>query len=77
MEHLSLYRGSVRETWKEGSHSGDSERRVIKGSGNSACNLYFSIEPYKIHAQVNLRHLAREGSANKFTGPETVFDIYL
>jgi len=29
MEHLSVYRGSVRETWTEGFHTGDSERRVI------------------------------------------------
>jgi hypothetical protein len=32
-EHLSLYRGSVRGTWREGSHTEDSKRHVIEGSG--------------------------------------------
>jgi hypothetical protein len=58
MEHLSLYRGSVRGTWTEDSHIGGSERRVTEGSGNSAFILYGSIESYKINARVNLRHLA-------------------
>jgi len=33
---LSLYTGSVRETWREGSYTEDSERHVIEGSGNGA-----------------------------------------
>jgi hypothetical protein len=32
-EHLSLYRGSVRGTWREGSLTEDLKRRVIEGSG--------------------------------------------
>jgi len=47
MEHLCLYRGSMRGTWTEISHTGDSERHAIEGSGNSAFVLYGSIEPYK------------------------------
>jgi len=34
MEHLSLYTGSVRETWMESSYTEDSERHVMEGSGN-------------------------------------------
>jgi hypothetical protein len=32
MEHLSLYRGSVRGTWREGSHTEDSERQIANRS---------------------------------------------
>jgi hypothetical protein len=35
-EHLSLYRGSVRGNWREGSHTEDSKRPVIEGSGKGA-----------------------------------------
>jgi hypothetical protein len=35
-EHLSLYRSSVRGTWREGSHTEDSKRHVIEGSGKDA-----------------------------------------
>jgi hypothetical protein len=35
-EHLSLYRGCVRGTWREGSHTEDSKRHVIEGSGKGA-----------------------------------------
>jgi hypothetical protein len=35
--HLSLYRGSMRGTWREGSHTEDFKRRhVIEGSGKGA-----------------------------------------
>jgi hypothetical protein len=33
-QHLSLYTGSVKGTWKEGSYTEDSERYVIEGSVN-------------------------------------------
>jgi hypothetical protein len=36
MEHHSLYTGSVRGTWKEGSHTEVSKRHLIKGSRNGA-----------------------------------------
>jgi len=36
MEHTSPYTGSVRGTWREGSHSEDSERHVMEGSGKVA-----------------------------------------
>jgi hypothetical protein len=36
MEHLSLYRGSMRGTWREGTCTEDSKRYVIEGSGNRA-----------------------------------------
>jgi len=39
MEHLSLYRGSVRRTWREGSHTEDSVRHVMEGGGNGAFPL--------------------------------------
>jgi hypothetical protein len=35
-EHLSLYTGSVRGTWREGSHTEDSKTHVIEGSGKGA-----------------------------------------
>jgi hypothetical protein len=35
-EHLSLYRGSVRGTWREGSNTENSKRHVIEGSGKGA-----------------------------------------
>jgi hypothetical protein len=33
MEHLSPYSGSVRETWREGSCTEDSERHILEVSG--------------------------------------------
>lgn len=36
MEHLSLYRGSVRETWREGSYTEDSMRHLMESCGNGA-----------------------------------------
>jgi hypothetical protein len=36
IEHLSLYRGFVKGTWREGFYTEDSERHVIEGSGNGA-----------------------------------------
>jgi hypothetical protein len=36
MENLSLCRGSVRGTWREGSYTEDSERQVMEGSGSRA-----------------------------------------
>jgi hypothetical protein len=33
MEHLSLYRDSVRGIWSEGSYIEDSERHIMGGSG--------------------------------------------
>jgi hypothetical protein len=38
VEHLTLYTGSVRGTWKEGSYT-DSEKLVMEGSGNRASLL--------------------------------------
>jgi hypothetical protein len=35
-EHLYLYKGSVRGTWREGSHTEDSERYVSEVSANGA-----------------------------------------
>jgi hypothetical protein len=35
-EHLSLYRGSVRRTWREGFHTEDSKTHVIEGTGKGA-----------------------------------------
>jgi hypothetical protein len=35
-EHLSLYRGSVRGTWRECSHTEDSKTHVIEGCGKGA-----------------------------------------
>jgi hypothetical protein len=34
MEHLSLYRGSVRRTWTEGSYAQALQGHVIEGHGN-------------------------------------------
>jgi hypothetical protein len=34
MEHLSLYRRFMRETWRESSYTGDSNRHVMEASGN-------------------------------------------
>jgi len=34
MEHLSLYIGFARKTWREGSYTEDSERHVMEGFGN-------------------------------------------
>jgi hypothetical protein len=36
IEHHSPYRGYVRGNWREGSYTEDSERHVIKGTGNGA-----------------------------------------
>jgi hypothetical protein len=35
-KHLSLYRGSMRGTWREDSNTEDSKRHVIEGSGKEA-----------------------------------------
>jgi hypothetical protein len=35
-KHLSLYRGSVRGIWREGSHTEDSKRHIVEGSGKGA-----------------------------------------
>ena len=42
--HPSLYRGSVRGGWREGSYSEDSERHVMEGRGNGAIFLQDSIK---------------------------------
>ena len=42
-ERLCLYRGSVRGTWREGSHTEDSERHVIEGSGKE--HFFFTGAP--------------------------------
>ena len=34
MEYLSVYRGSVRETWRAGFYTEDFQRHVMEGSGN-------------------------------------------
>jgi hypothetical protein len=36
MKHLSLCRGFVTGTWREGSHTEDSKTHVIEGSGKGA-----------------------------------------
>jgi hypothetical protein len=36
MEHLFVYTGFVRGTWREGSNTEGSERHVMEGSGNRA-----------------------------------------
>jgi hypothetical protein len=36
MVHLSLCRGSVRGTWREGSYTEDSMRHLMEGCGNGA-----------------------------------------
>jgi hypothetical protein len=40
MEHLSLYRGSMRGTWRKGSYTEDSKRHVTEGPGNGAFLFY-------------------------------------
>jgi len=37
MEHLSLYRGSGREIWREGCCNEDSETHGMEGSGHGKC----------------------------------------
>jgi len=39
MEHLILYTGSIRGTWKEGPYTEDSGNLVMEGSGNRASLL--------------------------------------
>jgi hypothetical protein len=39
MEHLTLFRGYMSSTWKEGSYTEDSERYVVEGSGTGALPL--------------------------------------
>jgi hypothetical protein len=39
-EHLSLYRGSVRGTWRGGFFTGDSERHVREGLDGKHVSLY-------------------------------------
>jgi hypothetical protein len=68
-EHLSLYRGSMKETWREGSHTEDSKtcnRRLWKRS----------ISFYRGSIRGTKRYLAREDSANMFNGLEPVLDIF-
>jgi hypothetical protein len=36
MEHLSLFRGSVISTWREGFYTENPERYVVEGSGTGA-----------------------------------------
>jgi len=43
MEHLSLYRDSLKGTWSERSYIEDSERHIMGGSGNGAFLLLGSI----------------------------------
>jgi hypothetical protein len=61
-EHLSLYSGSLRGTWREGSHTADSKRHVIEGSGKGAFIFY------RGSVRGTERYLAREGSASMFIG---------
>jgi hypothetical protein len=42
MEHLFLYTGCVRGSWREGSYNEDSEVHVMEGSENGASLLYDS-----------------------------------
>jgi len=39
MEHLILYTGSIRGTWKVGSYTEDSKKLVMEDSGNRASLL--------------------------------------
>jgi hypothetical protein len=57
MEHLSLYRGAVRGTWRESSCTENSLRQVMEGSRNKSVCLIV------LH-KGNLRHFAKEGYAN-------------
>jgi hypothetical protein len=43
MEHISLYRGCVRRTWREGSYTEACKRHVMEGSGQGAFVLQGSI----------------------------------
>jgi hypothetical protein len=43
MEHLSIYRGCVRGTWREGSYTEDAKRHIMEGSGEGAFLLQGSI----------------------------------
>jgi hypothetical protein len=36
VEHFSLYKGSIRGTWREGTYTEDSERHVLEGSSIGA-----------------------------------------
>jgi hypothetical protein len=69
-EHLSFDSGSVRGTWWEGSHTEDSKRYVIEGSGKGAFLFY------RCSIRGTERYLAREGLASMFIGPEPVLDIF-
>jgi hypothetical protein len=69
-EHLSLYSGSVRGTWREGSHTEDSKTHVIEGSGKR------SISFYRGSVRGTERYLGRKGSSKMFIGPEPVLDIF-
>jgi hypothetical protein len=68
-EHLSLYRGSLRGHWREGSHTEDSKTIVIEGSTKQAFFLQ------GLH-KGNRKVLTSECSANMFIGPEPVFNIF-
>jgi hypothetical protein len=69
-EHLSLHRGSVRGTWREGSHTEDSKTCVIEGSGKGAFLFY------RGSIRGTERYLGRESSAIMFIGPQPVLDIF-
>jgi hypothetical protein len=43
MGHSSLYSGSVKGGWREGSYNEDSARHVMEGSGNGSILLQDSI----------------------------------
>ena len=64
MEQISHYKGCVRGSWKEGCNTEASERHTMEGSGKAPFLLQGSIKG-------NLRHLARESSANIFIGLES------
>jgi hypothetical protein len=69
MGHLSLYRGFVRGTWREASYT--------EGYETFSGRLWkWSISFTGLH-KGNLKHLAREGSANLFIGVEPLLVIFL
>jgi hypothetical protein len=58
----------VRGTWRKGTYTEHSEKHVMENSGKR-------ISFIGLHKE-NLKHLAREGSANMFIGPEPVLAIF-
>jgi hypothetical protein len=69
-QHLSLCTDSVRGTWREGSHTEDSKKHIIEGSGKGAFLFY------RGSIRGTERYLAREGLSNMFIGPQPVLDIF-